>query len=89
MLDSFLFLLYFPVRLYFPLVPDDIGQKVAVKEEESYLSSVSPVSWVGLGYLRNPYRWTNTAEASDHATPSSVESDGLKGLWWKISDSLA
>lgn len=27
-LDSFLFLLYFPVRLYFPLVPGDTGQEL-------------------------------------------------------------
>jgi len=29
--DSFRFLLYFPVRLYFPLVPEDARQKVVVR----------------------------------------------------------
>ena len=30
-LDNFLFLLYFPVRLYFPLVPGDTNQKLVVR----------------------------------------------------------
>lgn len=86
---NFLFLLYFPVRLYFPLVPDDTGQKlVARKGEENYLS-VSLVLKVGPVYSKNPCQRMNTAEASGHGTPSSVESDGLRGLCGgRISDSF-
>lgn len=79
--DSFRFLLYFPVRLYFPLVPGDARQEQAIeKGERICLSCAWLVSWVGPVDLRNPCRWTNTIEAADHATPSSVESGGLRGL---------
>jgi len=88
-LASFLFLLYFPVRLYFPLVPDDTGQKlVARKGEKTYLSA-SPVLKVGPVCSRNLCRRMNTTEVSGHGTPSSVESGGSRGLCGgKVSDSL-
>ena len=80
--DSFRFLLYFPVRLYFPLVPDGVRQKqVTGKEEQIYLSCAWPVSWVGLVDLRNPCRWTNTIEAAGYGIPSSVECGGLRDLF--------
>ena len=79
-LDSFLFLLYFPVRLYFPLVPDDTGQKPVVgNRKQNYLSSAWPVLRVPV-YSRNPCRWMNIAEAGGHATPSSVDSGEPRGL---------
>jgi len=79
--DSFRFLLYFPVRLYFPLVPGEARQKqVAEKGEQICLSCAWLVSCVGPVDLRNPCRWMNTIEAAGHATPSSVESGVLRGL---------
>lgn len=81
--DSFRFLLYFPVRLYFPLVPDNTDQRMAVIKEgkKSHPSSALPVSRVGPVNLRNPCRRMNTIEATGHATPSSVESGGLRDLF--------
>ena len=79
--DNFRFLLYFPVRLYFPLVPDDARQKRVTEEgEQTCLSCVWLVSWVGHVDPRNPCRRTNTIEAAGYVTPSSVESGEPRGL---------
>ena len=48
--------------------------------EGNHLVSVSLVACVEPAGSRNPCLWMNRIEAAHHATPSSVESGGVKDL---------